>query len=101
MEDPLEHGDAGRNEMPAAMNRHAIQNVGPINPAAIFRPFLPRWIIGKTCDHLDVVPLLHQKLAEGHVVGGDAGKFRRVVDSPDDDAHRDQSLGAVFVRVSS
>ncbi len=74
--------------MPAAVDRHAVDYVRPIKATTIFRAFLPRRIIGKGRDHLDVVPLAFEEFAQGHAVRRDPGKFRRVVDSPNHDTHR-------------
>ena len=84
--------------MPAAMDRHAVDHVRAVKPAAVFRPFLPRGIIGKARHHLDIVAFALEEFAQRGAVRRDAGKLWRVVDSPDDDAHVAQSLR---VRVSS
>ena len=97
----LQSGDARRNKMPAAMHRNSVDLVGAIKLSAILGPLFPGRIIGKTRDHRHVVSLRVQELAERDVVRRDPGKLRRVVDPPDDDAHRVYSSGARSVLVSS
>ena len=73
--------------MPAAMHRHAIDPIGAVENTAVLRLFLPFRIVGKRRYHLDVVAGLAQELADRHVVWSDAGDLRRIIDSPNNDAH--------------
>src|SRR2546423_473381 len=86
--DALQGRDPRGYKMPATMDRHAVDYVRPVKSAAIFRALLPRRIIRKSRHHLDVVSFAFEEFAQGHAVRRNPGKFRCIVDSPNDDTHR-------------
>src|SRR5690349_4209167 len=74
--------------MPAAMHRHAVDDVRAIKLPAIFGALLPRRVIRKRRHHLDVVPARAQEFTKRDIMRRDARELRRVVDAPDDDSHQ-------------
>jgi len=70
------------------MDRHAVHPIGAKNFMSISGAFPPGRVISESRDHLDIVTIAPQKFAERDVVWRDPGYFGRVVDAPNDYAHR-------------
>src|SRR3954468_10342828 len=83
----LQGGDASGHKMPAAMNGNAVDPMSAVKDAPVFRFFLPLGIVRECRDHLDIVTGFTQKFADRHVVRRDAGNLRRIINSPNNDAH--------------
>src|ERR1043166_1530070 len=69
------------------MHRHPVDVIGAKDPSLIARNLPPERIIRKRGHHHHLMPAFPQVVAKPGVERRDSGQLRRIIDSPDDDAH--------------